>query len=104
MIYLVLVTTLIPPITAVYAVRIVSRMVPAGAVLPALVVGGAFGIARIILVALAVLGIALPSSVSWMLELDQFAFAFCLFGVTFLVLFVAAALAALRLHTADRPT
>jgi solute:Na+ symporter, SSS family len=103
-IYLLLVTTLIPPITAVYAVRLVSRSVPPGSVVPGLLVGGVFGIARIILVALASAGISLPAGASWILGIDQFAFAFCLFGVTLLTLYAAAAVAALRLRTAGRPT
>jgi SSS family solute:Na+ symporter len=103
-IYLLLVTTLIPPITAVYAVRLVSQTVPAGSVVPGLLVGGVFAISRIILVALVSAGISLPAEVSWVLGIDQFAFAFCLFGVTLLVLYVAAAFAAFRLRTASRPT
>jgi solute:Na+ symporter, SSS family len=103
-IYLLLLTTLIPPITAVYAVRLVSRSVPSGSVVPGLVVGGIFGIARIALVALASAGIALPPELSWVLGIDQFAFAFCSFGATLLVLYAAATVVALRLRTADRPT
>ncbi len=100
--FLLVQAALFPPVTALYAAKLLFRSAPSAGVLPALIAGEVLGILRIVLHGTD--PAAINPIVSWFVSMDLFLFAFVLFGVSLLVLYGAGVLSGLRLRAADRLT
>jgi SSS family solute:Na+ symporter len=95
---------LFPPITAIYVGRYLLKQVTVGGVFPALVVGEIAGILRVGIRVWGADQLPLGPAFSWVLSIDLFLFAFCLFCLTLVVLYGAGVLATLRLRAANGST
>jgi solute:Na+ symporter, SSS family len=95
---------LFPPITAIYVGRYLFRPATSMGVFPALVVGEIAGILRVGIHVWGADQLPLGPAFSWLLSMDFFLFAFCLFGFTLVVLYGAGVLATLRLRAANGST
>lgn len=95
---------LFPPITAIYAGKFFFRHETVQGVLPALVAGEIAGIVRLLLYITGAGPLALGSSFSWLLTMDFFLFAFCLFCFSLVVFYGAGVVATLRPRAANRFT
>jgi SSS family solute:Na+ symporter len=96
--------SLFPPVTALYAARLMFKSFPLAGALPALVAGEIVGIVWILLHAVVPDPASLGPVVSWFFSMDHFLFAFCLFCFSLLVLYGAGAVAGVSLKTANRLT
>jgi len=95
---------LFPPVTAIYIARLVSGPAPMAGLVPALVAGESAGVIRLLLHAYGADGSASAEAFSWILSMDVFLFAFCLFAFSLVVLYGAGVVVALRLRAAHRLT
>jgi SSS family solute:Na+ symporter len=93
---------LFPPITAVYVGRVIFRQAAVQGVFPALVAGEIAGIVRLLFHVSGTDALAFGPAMSWLLSIDFFLFAFCLFCFSLLVLYGAGVVATLRLRAAQR--
>jgi SSS family solute:Na+ symporter len=102
--FLVAQVNLFPPVTALFAAKMLLKSVPPAGVLPALVCGEIVGILRFAFYAAIPDRLPDGSVISWFLSMDHFLFAFCLFCFSLLVLYGAGVVAGIRLRAANRLT
>ena len=102
--FLIVQVTLFPPITALYAAKSLFRTCPQAGILPALVIGEALGILKLVLHYVYADQLAEFSPASWLASMDHFLFAFCLFGFSLLVLYGTGVVVGFRMRAAGRLT
>jgi SSS family solute:Na+ symporter len=95
---------LFPPVTAIYVARLLFRTTGPTGVVPALVAGELAGSIRLLAPLFTADRNVSPPALSWLLSMDIFLFAFCLFCFSLIVLYGAGALASLRLKSGKRFT
>jgi len=102
--FLIVQACLFPPITAVFAARVIFNADSVAGILPSIVAGEIVGILRIVLHATGASAISSHPFISWFLSIDYFLFAFCLFCFSLLVLYGTGLVASARLRVNNRLT